>query len=660
MKSIKMKLAAVMLIVSMIPMLIMIIMNVRTSINDAIEEAHDSNEKLTAIVTSDINGIMSSNFMAMRILAEDPATVNYLKAPTPQGTAEMKINMQHLTELFKDNNTSNVTGRDGKQLARSDNNQLLDTKERAYFAAAMSGKEYVSDPSHSKLTGSLVSMIVTPVMDGNTAIGLVQRNYSLQFLGELVKREATPETAVVILDSKGKVIAHSGREIKTDEDRTDESKHAFVKAALSGQSGSDVVDLDGTETLVSYRQEPVTGWVIATAESQSLIKEKAFSQAIPGLIIGLILAVIILVIALWVANQIARPLIAATALADNLAEGNMLAEDVEVTSEDEIGHLCKAMNKMKESIHNVLVSASEDAQQMAAASEELTASSNQTAQAAMQVAQSVTNTSESVTKQQSEIQDSASNIGTVSASLEEIQAESHQASESAKGVSVAAKDGGKAVVESVEQIRGVERTVESGAAIVDKLGQRSKEIGMIVDSISTIADQTNLLALNAAIEAARAGEAGRGFSVVAEEVRKLAEQSGDAAKNIANLISEIQTDTDEAVIAMRDGREKVKAGAATVEGLKEIFENIVRDVVRISDDATNIAQSVRQVSESAQMIAGEIAEVDEQGKLVSDEMQSVSAATEQQSASAEEIASASDALAHIAQDLQASLSHFKF
>ena len=148
--------------------------------------------------------------------------------------------------------------------------------------------------------------------------------------------------------------------------------------------------------------------------------------------------------------------------------------------------------------------------------------------------------------------------------------------------------------------------------------------------------------------------------MVAEEVRKLAEQSGEAAQNIAALIAGIQADTDNAVRAMKEGREKVTTGAQAVEGLHDTFDKITQDVMRITTEITNIAESVKGVSESSQSIAGGIAEVDQQGQQVSDEMRSVSAATQEQSASAQEIASASDSLAHLAQELQETLAQFKF
>ena len=383
----------------------------------------------------------------------------------------------------------------------------------------------------------------------------------------------------------------------------------------------------------------------------AFIKKMTVSAAVAIIVVGLL--------SFFAIGRITDPIHEICNRIGKIAEGDIRKPDHRIESRiAEIHMISDAMAKMRGNLSSIVGTITNSAQQMAASSQELTASASQTAEAATSVAQSVTMASGAVESQRHAIQESAANITTVSATLEEIQAESHEASVSAANVSDAAKRGGEAVVESVDQIRSVESTVEAGAEIVEKLGRRSKEIGQIVDSISAIADQTNLLALNAAIEAARAGEAGRGFSVVAEEVRKLAEQSGEAAKNISNLIREIQNETEAAVQAMADGREKVKTGAATVESLQETFERIVADVVKISTDAGNIAGSVRQVSESAQGLSEEIAEVDQQSNKVSDEMQSVSAATQEQSASAQEIASASDALAHLAQELQEALGFF--
>lgn len=205
----------------------------------------------------------------------------------------------------------------------------------------------------------------------------------------------------------------------------------------------------------------------------------------------------------------------------------------------------------------------------------------------------------------------------------------------------------------------LENTVNTSAEVVEKLGERSKEIGQIVDTISGIAGQTNLLALNAAIEAARAGEQGRGFAVVAEEVRKLAEQSQEAAGRIAQLIGDIQGDTDKAVVAMSEGTREVKMGADVVNAAGDMFREIVELVSQVSAQVREISAAIQQMASGSQQIVGVVQKIDRLSKSSSVESQSVSAATEEQLASMEEIAAASQTLSKLAQDLQVEVTKFR-
>lgn len=202
-------------------------------------------------------------------------------------------------------------------------------------------------------------------------------------------------------------------------------------------------------------------------------------------------------------------------------------------------------------------------------------------------------------------------------------------------------------------------SVTESAAVIEKLAERSMEISQISDTISNIADQTNLLALNAAIEAARAGEAGRGFSVVAEEVRKLAEESGQAAQQIAELISTIQADTVQAVERMKKGTEDVQSGKDVVNKAGTAFETITSAVSSLTESSEAILAAAQRSAQKAEQLVSVMDGINKTGRDVAAETESVSAATEEQSASMDEIAGASQKLAELAQDLQGSTSKFK-
>ena len=332
---------------------------------------------------------------------------------------------------------------------------------------------------------------------------------------------------------------------------------------------------------------------------------------------------------------------------------------LDVDREDEFGAMANALRDMRQTISKVIQKTSDAANQFAASSEELTASAHQSSQASEQVAQSVTSSAGAVVEQQSLINDAMDAINVATHSIETLTKTSDLVASMVGKAMDEANAGTEAVEASVAQIISVEKIVNDSALTVDKLGKRSQEIGQIVESISGIAEQTNLLALNAAIEAARAGEHGRGFAVVSEEVRKLAEESQEASQKIATLIGEIQNETTSAVDSMQKGNAAVRAGTQSVERLRSTFDSIKDASSKVETEAKNMVRELKAVESATFKIRDCNDKTLEKGLSVSKEMESVSAAAEQQSASAEEISSAADELARLAQDLQNSLTAFQ-
>jgi len=361
---------------------------------------------------------------------------------------------------------------------------------------------------------------------------------------------------------------------------------------------------------------------------------------------------------IFIAKKITRPLQIMGVLCKDLENGDFSDKPRKLFAKDELGQLADALINMRSGLRTILKKVNESATQVAASSEELTASSEQSAQAVMQVANSINDVAQGAGNQLKSIDETVIIVDQMSDGIQQVAASSNQAAEhSAQAVSKA-KNGNVSIHKAVSQMVNIEQTVNVSAQVVDKLGDRSKEIGKIVDTIALIASQTNLLALNAAIEAARAGEQGRGFSVVAEEVRKLAEQSQDAAGQIATLIGEIQGDTEKAVVAMNEGTHEVKVGMDVVTKAGKEFEEIAELVTNVSEQVREISIVMQQIDGGSQQIVTSIKRIDGLSKAAVDESQTVSAATEEQSASMEEIASASQHLAELAQDLQAAAAHF--
>lgn len=383
-----------------------------------------------------------------------------------------------------------------------------------------------------------------------------------------------------------------------------------------------------------------------------------YSARLVALIAAIFAAVLGMLIGFFAARSIARPIDEISLAAHKVAAGD-LTEQVYSNRQDEIGDLAAAFNAMVLNLKKLIEKVTVNAEQVAASSEELTANSEQSTQATMQIATSITDVAAGAAEQTETANSASAVVEQMSAGIQQIAANASHVAESSSKVTDKARNGDRKAEEAVSQMNKIENTVNSSAQVIAKLGERSKEIGQIVDTISEISGQTNLLALNAAIEAARAGEHGKGFAVVAEEIRKLAEQSQGAAQRIADLIGQIQGETEKAVIAMNEGTQEVKIGAKVIHDTGIAFKEIMGAVGQVTDEVKAISTAIQQMASGSQQIVVSVKKIDELSKKSAGETQGISAATEEQLASMEEISTSSQALAKLAGDLQASVMKFR-
>ena len=443
------------------------------------------------------------------------------------------------------------------------------------------------------------------------------------------------------------------------------SMPAVMTAVQQGgtQAGIEEYNRKGKDDTVKLR-DSLNSLTNVTKEEAKAANEAAAESGRSSMMVMLITTIVCVLLLLAFSykliNSIRGALNIMVHVCDKLSSGNFVVHTEPSQRRDELGDLQRALYYMTMKIGDLLKEVSKTTEQMAAASQQLNSSSMESANAATSVAQSVADAAAVVVQQQTAVTNGTDSVVSISQSVKSISQETEEVSQEADQAAKKAEAGNLVVEKSVNQIHSVEEKVRTTAQLVDELGARSQEIGAIVDTISDLAGQTNLLALNAAIEAARAGEQGRGFAVVAEEVRKLAEQSATAAQQIADLIGRIQDDTSKAVKSMDSGRQAVVQGAESVEGLRQVFEEINGLVVHVADKIESMSDSIQHVAGQSSEITNHMEQIDTGAAKVADNMQSISAATEEQSASAQEIASASDSLARQAQEVQENLQKFKF
>ena len=315
--------------------------------------------------------------------------------------------------------------------------------------------------------------------------------------------------------------------------------------------------------------------------------------------------------------------------AERASQGDLTCR-VPVTTYDELGQMGKAFNGFLDQLNRMLNQITGVAYTVAASSEQLSVNGEQVAQ-----------TSREQSNQATQV---ASAIEEMSTTANEMAKNTQMLATTAQEVNQSALRGGDVVANSIRGMEAVTTTMQASADRINALGQRSQEIGEIIRVIEDIADQTNLLALNAAIEAARAGEQGRGFAVVADEVRKLAERTGKATKEIAGVIEMVQAGTNEAVSSMEAGTAEAQHGMTLAQEAGQRLSEIVDGVQRVADMIHQIAGSTEEQSQVSDQIAQSI--------------QTVAGLSQQNEGNIGQVASATSDLARTASQLQTSLTNF--
>ncbi|TKC19135.1 methyl-accepting chemotaxis protein [Robertmurraya kyonggiensis] len=387
-------------------------------------------------------------------------------------------------------------------------------------------------------------------------------------------------------------------------------------------------------------------------------KKEAQQTSIYLLIVIVVSIILSITVGYWISRLIVKPIKQLQDAFAQAEQGDFTAEG-KYQAKDEIGQLTTSFNNMITAVRAIIMTVRETSHQLASSSEQLGASSEESAKASEHISQTIQQLSEGANHQVDSLNASVEVIEAIADSTESISNNTEKVLSNAEKTAQLSVQGNQSVEKVSEKMESINESVTSLADAFNGLKGRLYEIVNITGVITGIADQTNLLALNAAIEAARAGEHGKGFAVVADEVRKLAEQSAQSATQISQLINIIQADTERTMDNVTTATSEVQEGLGVVKEAGTIFSNIKGSIENVVVQIDEVGDLVKQLSTGMKEVEYSIHGVKEIAAGTANGSHTVTSATEEQLASMEEITASAQMLSDNAEMLQMIISQFK-
>ncbi|WP_110953462.1 methyl-accepting chemotaxis protein [Anaerosinus massiliensis] len=649
-KSLKTKLVVLFILFAFIPVVIGTALNAYFNIVEMRQSAVSANLNLSKEISHRIKSLLDNAQSINESLAAVPS-VRSMDAET------MKV---FLIEVQKKNPQFEliaVLDKDGQQIART-SGKNSNRADRDYFKEARNGKVFFSDAYISATTKALCATVSAPILGADgSVVGVIASDVSMQSLWEIAEANVIGKTGYIdIVDNKGTIIAHPDKEKVFAKENF--SKYEYVTKAIGGQGGSmDAESSTGEDSLIVYTPVEKYNWAVVAYEPTNEVYAAVIQNSLVMSIIVVLSILISGFVALRLANSIVNPIKILIEGAQKISKGN-LSSKIVVDGALEINLLAKEFNAMIEHLRNLIMKTTEASETVSAASEQLAASIDAVGQSSQEVATTVQKVAEGTNEQVRLSEESVTVIHHMMQSIDHAATAAEDAAKVTDDSKVSAHKGTKQSEDAIIKISDVQQGVKDSAEVINLLGEKSRQIGTIVDTITGLAGQTNLLALNAAIEAARAGEHGRGFAVVAEEVSKLAEQSERAAGEIAEIISSIRQETLIAVESMDRGRKNVDDGVVAVENTGASFDAIYDEISTASAQVDRILTITQKQKESSYHMKEAVEKIADFAKVNANGAEKVSAASEEQSAAVQEIKSAADDLARMAIELRGEISKF--
>ncbi|GLC88299.1 methyl-accepting chemotaxis protein [Lysinibacillus piscis] len=656
-KSFKLKLMFILLFISLVPLVasstILLMQSnsaLSTTSEDAFEEATNLNAKY-------INDWISQKIESMQaVVKEHP---EFLNNDPKQVIPVLKILAQ------SDSDVQVYSYVDVKGYVYETSDQSYDGSNFQNVKNAMSTKKVaVSDILKAVNEDLDIIIIDVPLVnDKGEFRGIVQSMLDVSKISKVVKDIKVAKTGKgYLVSSSGVILIHPdvakiGKNINEIENK--DTVELLNKNVLANKNGIFTYQEDGGQSIVaSYKEIERTGWrLVLDAPSQEM-NEQAMKSMKIAIIIIVISLISVAIIAIFLSRVVVRPILKLIENSKNMANGDFTTK-IEVKGKDEIAELSIAYNSMIDNLRNLIQQVVIATNTVDSKACEMNNMAIQSGKVSSEILVTVDSFAHGVNDQAESVQNGSSMVTGITKDMQEITTNVENSVDMIKGVNVAVDEGFTAIVNQLSLMEESKKTTENVGMAINMLAEKSAKISDIVDVISGIANQTNLLALNAAIEAARAGEHGKGFAVVADEVRKLAEQSANSSDEIIALIKEIQERTSQSVDEVNLVKDVVFKQEVAVNDTKKYFDQIrdsVRNIVIQINNAATSANEVNKKSHEITKVMENIASVAEENAAATEEFLAV---TQNQAHGIQKVRADSDDVVYEAKNLLEAIKNFK-
>lgn len=661
--SLKAKLIAAFLLLIVIPMSVLGLLSYRMS-STALQKTIE--EQLRYQTSQVAESIVTTTDSVKRNLKIASGNMDLASVAEGKDSKVFPDAFDYIRKLQQDNSdiieTVFITDSSGKAVMTNDEfNSSIDLSDREYVKKALEGTYAISEVLFSKATNKPVVAVAQPLIKGGYLTGVLIATIKFECISIHSAEIKVGEGGYsYIIDKTGLFIYHpiEGKVLKENlsSTATGELKN-IVEQMKSGKPGEGFYTYEGIYKFVRYA--PAANWVVAITANYDEYMAPAREIMKNTIFIAIGAALLAMIIAYVISTYgIVNPVRKLEKLMGMAGQGDLTVK-AEVNTKDEIQALAESFNQMILHQSKIVKEVRMGAQELAAASEEMAASSEQVSSAAQQISSSILEVSKNAENQSSSVVEASKVLVQLSSLVQLAQNKALSASESSKHTMDSAQRGRAKVKDTVLAMDVISKSTEETAEVLKVLNELSSKVGGIVTTINSLAEQTNLLALNAAIEAARAGEHGRGFAVVADEVRKLSEQSNTGAGEIAGLVNEMIRQTERAVKSMDSSKSAVKNGVKVAGDTDNSFVDILGAVLGITKGVEEIADITKDEVATSDQIVKLIDTIATATETTSANSQEVSAATEEQTATVENVASTAEETSSMASALEELVRKFK-